>query len=66
MTSTTAPVADWYALNASIGYLDYCNWFHPRYAPVARRMKVVPVSTIPAVFDRIVLVPYVMLWLKPQ
>ena len=34
--------------------------------PVAMRMRVVPVSTMPAVLDRMVAPLYVMDWLIPQ
>ena len=51
MESKTAPVAETYLL----------------YASVAIKMRVVPVSMIPAVVGRIVvLVPYLMDWSIPQ
>lgn len=48
--SRVAPVADLYLLNPL----------------VAIKMRVVPVSTIPAVLDRMVVEPYLIDWLMPQ
>ena len=56
--SLTAPVADWYFWNASVGPDIRCGQVVRQLgcrSPVARRTRVVPVSTIPAVKDRIVL-----------
>jgi len=50
LLSKTAPVTEAYLLNAS----------------VAIKMRVVPVSTIPAVVDRMAWSPYRMLCSKPQ
>jgi hypothetical protein len=36
------------------------------HVPVAIRISVVPVSTIPAVVERMVVVPYLMDWSIPQ
>jgi len=50
LESKTAPVAETYWL----------------YASVAIKIRVVPVSTIPAVVGRIVVLPYLMDWSMPQ
>jgi len=50
LPSKTAPITEAYLLNAS----------------VAIKMSVVPVSTIPAVVERMVCSPYRMLCSKPQ
>ena len=50
VSSSVAPVKDWYLLKAL----------------VAIKRSVVPVSTMPAVDDKIVVDPYSMLWFIPQ
>ena len=68
--SRTAPVADLYRLYASVRVsLVMCciSLTVTRHLPVAIRTSVVPVSTIPAVLERMVVeAPYRMDWLIPQ
>lgn len=68
--SGVAPVRDWYRWNASAGFRGQgtisVGKSPTHYSPVAMRMKVVPVSTIPAVDDRMVVPPYEIDWLIPQ
>ena len=60
MESRVAPVRDWYCSNASRverSELSAFASFPTHYPPVAMSMSVVPVSTMPDVNDRIVLLP---------
>lgn len=52
--SEVAPVSCWYLLKASVplSYQRPCKKRVDSGSPVAMRMRVVPVSTIPAVLDR--------------
>ena len=67
--SKTAPVARWYFWNASL-QTDYLRLgssnIEKLNIPVAMRTRVVPVSTIPAVWARIEVEPKLIDWSMPQ
>ena len=69
--STTAPVARWYLCRASSHIIQLLVQFihdvFERNAPVAIRVSVVPVSTIPAVSERMFVdEPYRIDWSMPK